>query len=72
MKTTIYSSQIRSGKTTYYVDVRESKNGNKYLSITQQRFNGKEKERTSIRVFGDAIEEFVKAIEEAARALSQD
>lgn len=29
----IYSTMVRSGRTTYFVDVREAKNGNKFLTI---------------------------------------
>ena len=36
----IYSTMVRSGRTTYFVDVKEAKNGNKYLAITESRFDG--------------------------------
>ena len=67
----IYSATIRSGKTTFFVDVKESKNGNKYLMITESRIKDGESERTSLRIFGETVAEFQKAIAEAAEAFSQ-
>ena len=57
----IYSTMVRSGKTTYFVDVREAKNGNKYLSISESRISGDEKKRATVRVFGETIDQFRQA-----------
>jgi len=67
----IYSTMVRSGRTTYFIDVKEAKNGNKYLSITESRIDGDEKKKTSVRVFGDSIVEFRKAIDDAAASVAQ-
>jgi hypothetical protein len=67
----IYSTMVRSGKTTYFVDVREAKNGNKYLSISESRISGDEKKRATVRVFGETIDQFRQAINEAASAAGQ-
>lgn len=67
----IYSTMVRSGKTTYFVDVREAKNGNRYLSIAESRISGEEKKRTTVRVFGETIDQFRQAINEAASAAVQ-
>lgn len=64
----IYSTMVRAGKTSYFIDVKEAKNGNRYIMISETRLDGDEKKRTSIRVFGDTIEQFRQAIEEAAAA----
>jgi len=65
----VYSTMVRAGRTTYFVDVREAKNGGKYLSISETRIDADDKrQRTTIRVFGDSIEPFRQAIEEAAAA----
>lgn len=66
----LYSTMVRSGKTTYFVDIKEAKNGNKYLSISENRLNGEEKKRTTVRVFGESIPEFKKAIEDAVAAVA--
>jgi hypothetical protein len=68
----IYSTMVRAGRTTYFVDVKEAKNGNKYISISENRIDADEKkQRTTVRVFGDSIDQFRQAIEEAAAAVAQ-
>jgi hypothetical protein len=71
MNNAIYSTMIRSGKTTYFVDVKEAKNGNKYLQITEARLNGEERKKSTLRVFGETVEQFKQAIDEAATAATQ-
>ena len=68
----IYSTMVRSGKTTYFVDVREAKNGNKFLAISESRLDGDEKKRTTVRVFGETVVQFRQAIDEAAAAMPQN
>jgi hypothetical protein len=69
MESALYSTMVRSGRTTYFVDLKESKNGNKYLSITESKINGEQKQKMTIRVFGDSIQEFRKAVDDAAAAI---
>jgi hypothetical protein len=64
----IYSTMIRSGRTTYFVDVREAKNGKKYLSISENSLNAENKRRSTIRAFSESIEQFKQAIDEAVTA----
>lgn len=72
MQNAIYSTMVRAGRTTYFVDIREAKNGAKYLSISESRIDADEKKsRSTIRVFGDSIEQFKQAVEEAATAAQQ-
>jgi hypothetical protein len=67
----LYSTMVRSGRTTYFIDLKEAKNGNKYLSICESKINGDEKQKVTVRVFGETIEEFRRAINDAAAALTQ-
>ena len=69
MDSALYSTMIRSGRTTYFVDLKEAKNGNKYLSITESRIDGNQKKKLTLRVFGDAVQEFRKAIDDAVAAI---
>ncbi len=69
--TALYSTMVRSGRTTYFVDIKEAKNGNKFLSICESKLNGDEKKRVTVRIFGDSIPEFRKAIDDAAAAVPQ-
>ena len=64
----LYSTMVKSGKTTYFVDLKEAKNGNKYLSISETRVDGEEKKRSTVRFFGETIDQLKKAIEEASEA----
>ena len=66
----LYSTMVRSGRTTYFVDLKEAKNGNKYLSITESKIDGDQKQKMTIRVFGDTVEEFRKAVNDAAAAIT--
>jgi len=67
----IFSTMVRSGRTTYFVDVKEAKNGNKFLAISENRLDSEnKKQRTTVRVFGETVLEFRKAIDEATAAIS--
>ncbi len=73
----LFSAMIKAGKNTYFVNVNEAKNGNKYLSITESQFrpkeggqvNGDSRKKTTIRVFGEAIKDLSKAVAGAAATL---
>jgi hypothetical protein len=67
----IYSTMVRSGKTTYFIDTKETKAGKKYLSISETSLNGEERKRTTIRVFGETIDQFRQAIDEASASAVQ-
>ena len=68
----LYSSVVRAGRTTYFVDVKEAKNGAKYLSISESRIDNDDKrQRTTLRVFGESVEQFRQAVVDAAAAVAQ-
>ena len=68
----VYSTMVRSGRTTYFIDVREAKNGNKFISICESHVDADDKrQRSTIRVFGDSIEQFRQAVDEASTAAHQ-
>ena len=67
---TVFSSMVRSGRTTYFIDVKEAKNGKKYLAITETRIDADDKKnRSVIRVFAESVPSFRQAIDEAAAAV---
>ena len=66
----LFSTMVRAGRTTYFIDVKEAKNGNRYISIAENRVDGEEKKRTTVRVFGESIDPFRQAIDEAAAAVA--
>jgi hypothetical protein len=68
----LFSTIVRAGRTTYFVDVREAKNGKKYLSISESRLDEDQKrQRSTLRVFGETVDQFRRAVEDAARAACQ-
>jgi hypothetical protein len=68
----IYSAMVRAGRTTYFVDVKEAKTGTKYLSIAEHRIDADtKKSRLTIRVFGESMEQFRQAINEAVTSALQ-
>jgi hypothetical protein len=68
----LFSTMVKSGRTTYFVDVKEAKNGNKYISISESRFDADDKkQRTTVRVFGETVNDFRQAVDEAAAVAVQ-
>ena len=55
---------LKAGANTYFFDIRETKQGDPFLSITESRGKGEGKgfKRTTINVFADQVEEFSKLI----------
>ncbi|MCL5428307.1 MAG: PUR family DNA/RNA-binding protein [Chloroflexi bacterium] len=55
---------LKAGATTYFFDIRETKQGSPYLSVTESRGKGENQgfKRTTINVFPDQVEEFAKII----------
>jgi len=66
----IFSKVIKAGKSTYFIDVKQAKNNSKYLSICESKFEGEERKRTYLNIFGENVESFREAIDEAAGVCS--
>jgi hypothetical protein len=67
----VFSTMVRAGRTTYFIDILEARNGNRYLSISEHRIDADEKkQRSVIRVFGDSIGYFRQAVDEATTAIN--
>jgi hypothetical protein len=68
----IYSTMVRAGRTTYFIDVKEAKTGARYISISEHRIEvDTKKSRSTIRIFGESIEQFRQAVNEAATSALQ-
>jgi len=68
MKEAIYSTRIKGGSKTYFFDVRQTKNANKYLTITESRIMEEGKRtRNTIAIFPDNLQEFNAALSEASK-----
>ena len=66
------SKTVRAGSTTYFFDLKKTKEEKPYLLITQSRFKGEneERERVSIAVFPEQAEEFSNTIKEMTAKLN--
>lgn len=64
------SKTMRAGRKMYFFDAKESKNGNRYLQITEssQDQNG-QRRRNSIFLFPNQVEQFQQTLSEVAAQL---
>lgn len=55
---------VRAGSRTYFIDLKESQSGQKFLVLTESRWakDGKEYLRSSIVLFPDQAEKFNQAL----------
>jgi phosphohistidine swiveling domain-containing protein len=69
-----FTKKLKSGKITYFVDVKEAKNASRYVSITESQPSKDDPTKFSrqrITVFNNATNDFVGAMEEVAGYLKQ-
>jgi hypothetical protein len=66
------SRTVKAGSKTYFFDLKETKEGQPYLTITESRFKGEgqERERSSIVVFSDHAGDFLEAAREMIEKIS--
>lgn len=64
---------LRSGKRTYFFDIKQSVNNKKYLKITESTYEGEGKERryNSFLLFPDQIQNFQQRLTESIGYLNQ-
>ncbi len=70
----LFSKTVKSGKTTYFVDVKEAKNKNKYITISStspSKEDTSKLTRKSIVVFDNSAERLRDALDEAMRMLKK-
>lgn len=58
------SVTVKAGSRTYFFDIKDTRDGNHYLLITESQFKGEgeERERVTIAVFPETIGEFSQAV----------
>jgi hypothetical protein len=66
------SQIVKAGSKTYFFDLKETKEGQTFLTITESRFKGEgqERERISIAVFPDHAQDFLAATQAMIEKLS--
>ena len=61
---------IKAGQRTYFVNVKEAKNKEKYVTITESKLIEKDKfEKFRIMVFKNKLGEFIEALHEAVQVV---
>jgi hypothetical protein len=62
---------VKAGAKTYFFDLKETKEGQIYLAITESRFKGEgqERERTSLVIFPAHAQEFLEATQTMVKKL---
>lgn len=70
-KEAIFSRMIKAKGRTYFLDVKEASNGNKYLTICESRKVDGEWQRNRIMVFESDVPSFFQALKEAAPSLKE-
>ncbi len=65
-KQQVFSTVVKANSSTYFFDVKEAKNGKKYLVISHSRLNkDRERERAFMTVFSSDVTNFQNALCEA-------
>lgn len=60
----LFSQRLVAGKRTYFFDVKESREGVKFLVIAESRLVGEKRERSSIMIFQEHLAAFLAALQE--------
>lgn len=61
----IFSEKVVTSRRTYYFDVKETKDGAKYLVIGELTQVGSELERHRVMVFEESLESFMEGLDKA-------
>ena len=66
------SMTIKATGRTYFLDLKETKDGNPFLVITESRSKGEgsERERSSIVIFQENAQEFAEAVSKITTSLT--
>lgn len=62
----LFTSRFSQGRRTFFFDVKKSKNEKPFLKITASSIKGEEKTRNYLTIFDNEVQDFYKAISEAA------
>jgi len=68
-KEALFSRTVKSGPRTYFIDVRESVKGNKYLTIAETKKVEDKFERSSIMIFDNAVGDIFAALRDAGKVI---
>lgn len=75
MNNSVYSKKVRAGKRrTYFFDVRETRGGDYYITLTEstKKFNEEGYDRHKIFVYKEDFNRFVDGLQDAVNHVKQD
>jgi len=68
------SKLVKAGSRTYFFDIKEAKNGKRYLVLTESRLvgdkNKNEHQRSSLIIFPEQAKEFAEVVNEMTAKLA--
>ena len=62
LQNVLFNQKVRAGSRTYFMDVKETKDGKPYLSIQESRKKDEGFEKSRMLVFQDHLQDFLKGI----------
>ncbi len=62
LQNVVFNERVRAGNRTYFMDVKETKEGKPYLSLQESRKKDEGFEKFRILVFEDHLQDFIKAL----------
>lgn len=67
------SQTVRAGSNTYFMDIKETKAGKPYITITESRFQGEgeKRQRTAISIFPEHISVFLQVLNSICGRIKQ-
>ena len=69
----LFSEKVTAGKRTYFFDVKKSREGSKYLKISESRLKkSQEYEHLRLMIFEEHIPAFLEALNKALAAMGFD
>jgi hypothetical protein len=68
----IFSEKVVTSRRTYFFDVKETKDGSKYLVIGELTQVGSEVERHRVMIFEESLESFMEGLDKAVAFILND
>jgi hypothetical protein len=60
----IFSKMVKSGSRTFFLDLKNSKKNEPYVTVSLNELKGEDKNRMHVNVFASELEEFFQAFSE--------
>ena len=68
----IFSEKVVTSRRTYYFDVKETRDGTKYLGIGESTQVGADVERHRVMVFEESLDDFMEGLDKAVEFIQRN